>query len=69
MDGVMGYLNRIGFFDYLAVGVAVVPDRPLQSGAKAYARSNAGLVEVARVNRLHRDVALPTRLTQAVREP
>jgi hypothetical protein len=65
-DGTMGYLNRMGFFDHLADGVDVEPDRPLLSGAELHHGGNASLVEIARINKDLRDQELPTRLTDAV---
>ena len=65
-SGVMGYLNRIGFFDYLAKGIQVHPERPSFSGAEVYAGANAGLVEIARIHPQNRDEGLPGRLTTAL---
>jgi hypothetical protein len=65
--GTMGYLNRVGFFDYLAREVEVTPPRPVQSAAEVYRGGNAGLVEIARINKDHRDQALPGRLADAVK--
>lgn len=67
MDGVMGYLNRMGFFDHLASGITILPERPAYSGAEVFAGGNAGLVEIARINHRHRDLGLPTRLTAALK--
>jgi len=64
--GVMGYLNRMGFFDHLSPMVEVFPDRPDFSGADVYGGMNTGLVEIARINREVRDAALPSRLTDAL---
>jgi len=64
--GVMGYLNRMGFFDHLSSRVDVLPSRPNYSGAEIYGGMNAGLVEIARINREVRDEALPSRLTDAL---
>ena len=64
--GVMGYLNRMGFFDHLSPRVEVLPHRPEISGAELYGGTNAGLVEIARINREVRDNALPSRLTDAL---
>lgn len=64
--GTIGYLNRAGFFDHLAAPVRVLPRRPVCSDAKLYQGGNAGLVEIARINREARDHTLPARLTQAL---
>ncbi len=64
--GTMGYLNRMGFFDQLAPSVEVLPERPMYSGAKLFEGANAGLVEIARINKDDRDTSLPTRLTDAL---
>src|SRR6266446_6443732 len=66
MTGVMGYLNRMGFFDHLAQGITIVPERPAYSGAAIYGGGNAGLVEIARINHRRRDPELPTRLATAL---
>jgi len=64
--GTMGYLNRMGFFDHLAREVEVGPVRPAQSAAAIYRGGNAGLVEIARINKGHRDHQLPGRLADAI---
>lgn len=61
-----GYLNRVGFFDYLAPMVEVLPGRPFLSTASIYRGGNAGVVEIARINKDARDHSLPTRLSEAV---
>jgi hypothetical protein len=66
MEGVMGYLNRMGFFDHLAPGIEVSPERPAYSGAALYAGANPGLVEIERINHRHRDLELPSRLAAAL---
>ena len=60
-SGAMGYLNRMGFFDHLAEGVQVYPERPGYSGAQVYAGANAGLVEIARIHPRNRDDAESSR--------
>jgi hypothetical protein len=62
----MGYLNRVGFFDHLSRSVEVLPSRPSFSGAKLYRGSNAELVEIARINKDHRDDTLLSRLIDAL---
>ncbi len=64
--GALGYLNRMGFFDHLSPTIEVMPSRPAYSGAEMYRGSNAGLVEIARINKDDRDRGLPERLTQAL---
>lgn len=44
----VGYLNRMGFFDYLLPAVDVVPKRPAYSGAILHRGGNDNLVEIAR---------------------
>ncbi len=65
-SGVMGYLNRMGFFDELSPNAEVSPARPTISGAEVHGGSNPGLVEIANINHKARDQALPGRLTDAV---
>jgi hypothetical protein len=65
-QGTMGYLNRIGFFDHLAAAIEVTPHRPGYSGADLYRGGNAGLVEIAQINKNIRDQKLPSRLTEAL---
>ena len=64
--GVMGYLNRMGFFDHLSTRIEVVPARPGISGVGVYGGMNAGLVEIARINPEARDNTLLSRLTSAL---
>lgn len=65
--GVMGYLNRVGFFDCLAREADVVPLRPVFSGAVLHRGGNQGLVEIERFNRSAQvDAQLPDRLARAV---
>ena len=64
--GVMGYLNRMGFFDHLSSRIEVLPDRPEISGAEIYGGTNTGLVEIAHINREIRGDTLPSRLTSAL---
>lgn len=65
-EGAMGYLNRMGFFDHLSGRIEIAPERPAFSGAGLYGGMNASLVEIARINHTDRDVALLSRLTQAL---
>lgn len=64
--GAMGYLNRMGFFDYLSPHIEVRPARPISSGAELYRGTNDSLVEIARINREMRDDSLLSRLTGAL---
>ena len=64
--GALGYLNQMAFFDHLSGGIEVTPSRPMYSGAELYRGANAGLVEIARINKDDRDQGLPGRLTDAL---
>lgn len=64
--GSMGYLNRMGFFDHLDPTVEVRPSWPAYSGAQLHRGANAGLVEIARINKDCRDQNLPHRLAEAL---
>lgn len=64
--GTMGYLNRMGFFDHLAMEVEILPSRPAYSGADLHRGNNSLLVEIACINKNARDYDLPTRLTNAI---
>lgn len=51
LDGgneLIGYLNRMGFFDFLSPAVEVYPTRPFYSGAALHRGGNASLVEIER---------------------
>jgi hypothetical protein len=65
-SGTMGYLNRMGFFDHLRVEVEVSPSRPAYSAAEIHRGANSGLVEIARINKTHRDEELPNRMTNVL---
>ena len=65
--GVMGYLDRMGFFDHLAKEVDVAPYRPTWSAASLHRGGNAGLVEIERFSRTSEaDKSLVQRLAQTV---
>jgi hypothetical protein len=64
--GTMGYLNRMGFFDYLDGSVEILPRRPIFSMAALRRGGNTALVEIARISRDSRDQDLPDRLTEAL---
>src|SRR3546814_17623552 len=49
MDGVLGYLNRMGFFHQLDGAAEVAPYRPTISGTPLQRGSNKGLVELERI--------------------
>lgn len=63
---VMGYLDRMGFFDHLAASAEVVPGRPVHSAASLYRGSNGGLVEIERFNAAAVDDKLVLRLASTV---
>lgn len=63
---VMGYFNRMGFFDHLDLRVMILPARPLISGAQLFKNHNMGLVEIAPINPLDYDEELPGRLADAL---
>ena len=65
-SGAMGYLDRMGFFDFLAQNIKVLPLRPSHSKAKLYGGANPNLVEIAQIQHKNRDDSLPTRLTNAL---
>ena len=65
-SGVVGYLNRIGFFESLSSNVTVLPKRPMFSAAALYRRRNPSLVEIERIDRNRRDSTLLNRLTMAI---
>jgi hypothetical protein len=61
--GAMGYLDRMGFFDFLAPKVEVFPERPLVSGADVFRGGNDSLVEIEAI-KLNGDPTLPDKLTE-----
>jgi hypothetical protein len=65
-DGVLPYLNRIGFFEALSPNVIVLPRRPMDSAAVRYHGRNPSLVEIERIDRNQIDNNLPSRLTTAI---
>lgn len=65
-EDVLGYLNRIGFFEVLSPNVVVLPKRPKTWTVRRYRGRNPNLVEIQRIDRNHRDRELPKRLTEAI---
>lgn len=65
-EDVLGYLNRIGFFETLSPNVEVLPRRPKGSAMRRYRGRNPNLVEIERIDRNRRDRELPQRLTDAI---
>lgn len=47
-ERLVGYLNRIGFFDFLPAQADVAPARPIFSGAASYRGTNNKLIEIQR---------------------
>lgn len=64
--GTMGYLNRLGFFDFLAPEAEVLPARPGYSAAAIHRGGSTALVEIARISKDARDEGLLARLTGAL---
>ena len=63
----MGYLDRMGFFDHLSNEVDVAPYRPTWSGASRHRGANRGLVEIEGFSRKNTaDTKLVQRLAQTV---
>jgi hypothetical protein len=65
-NGVLPYLERIGFFQSLAPNITVLPHRPSGIAAVRYRGRNPNVVEIARIDRNQRDNKLPNRLTSAI---
>lgn len=63
---VMGYFNRMGFFDHLDSSIVVLPAKPLFSGAQLYGNQNKGLVEIAKINPVDYDDNLPSRFADVL---
>lgn len=66
--GTMGYLDRMGFFDWLHSAIEVLPNRPYVSGAFVHRGSNVGLEEIAAISPSKRDNGLPSRLADKLKE-
>ncbi|MDA1035960.1 MAG: ATP-binding protein, partial [Chloroflexi bacterium] len=67
-EGTMGYLNRVGFFDFLDPEIEVTPRRPRISGARIHRGNSSNLVEIARISKDGRDQDLPRKLADVVRQ-
>lgn len=65
-SAVMGYFNRMGFFDHLNSNVVVLPERPILSGARIFNKTNRNLIEIAPINPAGYDDDLPTRLADVL---
>lgn len=65
-DGVMGYFDRLGFFDLLHPAIKTIPARPPESGAAFFGGSNPGVVEFLRICPSQRDRIIPSQLTSAL---
>lgn len=68
LDGAMGYLDRIRFFEQLAASVVVVPEPPVQSAGLRYQRRNPELLEFRAISPSRRDRNLPQQLADAIAE-
>src|SRR5258706_3018637 len=64
VEGAMGYLNRIRFFEFLSSEVVVRPYRPTVSMGSLLKGKNANLVELVQINRGAREKQLPTELAE-----
>lgn len=67
MDGTMGYLDRMGFFEHLAASVDVRSGRPGTSTILARRGLNTDLVEIVKISPGHAVRLLPTRLADALK--
>lgn len=64
----MGYLNRIGFFDFLNPNVTIKPERPTESGRVAFKGNNSSVIELESVTTTKIDNSLPERISQTIFE-
>ncbi|WP_076416842.1 hypothetical protein [Shewanella sp. UCD-KL12] len=60
-----GYLNRLGFFDYVNSDIEVLPGRPKASKAKKYKGNSKNLVEIGNIDLQEFNEELPKELTTA----
>lgn len=61
----MGYLNRLGFFDYVHSDIEILPARPKTSKAKKYKGNSKNLVEIGDIDLHAFNEELPKELTTA----
>ena len=61
-----GFMDRLGFFDFISDQVTVLPARPLYSRASIYRGNSHGTVEIAPIRFGEPDLDLPRRLTSAL---
>jgi hypothetical protein len=59
---IIGYFNRVGFFDQLDNSVDVRPYRPKNSKAKAFAGNNSSVVELRSIDPVAPDRKIPGNL-------
>lgn len=64
--GVMGYLHRLGFFDFLHSSVRCIPSRPTSSAIALWGGNCANLVELKRICPRNRDKSTPSALADAL---
>jgi len=63
---VMGYLNRMGFFDHIDQRIVILPARPDFSAAQVFNKSNPTLVEIVKITPNVDDDELPGRLADVL---
>lgn len=68
LDGVMGYLDRVSFFDQLDPRIVVVPQPPAESAGSRHRGHNPDVVELRAIAPGKRDRELPRQLADAVEE-
>ena len=61
-SGLMGYIERMGFFELLSEDVRVSPCRPNADVAAVYKGNNPSLVEIVQIHPSIRDEALPSKV-------
>lgn len=64
--GVMGYLDRLAFFDLLHPSVKTTPDRPATSASELWGGTNPSVVEFKRICPRNRDKNTPSLLADAL---
>lgn len=62
----IGYLNRVGFFDFLHQDVKVKPARPEESGRQAHMGNSNALMELEAVNTTLNNNELPERISNII---